>query len=273
MTDGLTHAEITELARLFPPGRPMTIALLKDAGLDPSLLPVNAANALEFWLAVNSEILGGTIQDGRRRVIAGAAARYPYNKVLTAAAPAPRRLLFVGASPTRLAPIRADRELRRIRQAAGPLTVRDCPAATVTDLNMIRTERPDILHIASHGRGPGLVFDDGAGGSHTVHAKAIAEALATYRQELNLRLHGIVLNACTSEQAGELLLPHADVVLAHRDELEDDDGIAFAGALYQALPDSPGLAAAARIAVRELVRDNPRHRRLTTGLVIFEGGA
>jgi len=274
VTEGFTDVELAELARLFPSGRPTTIAMLIKAGFDETLLPSNAANAREYWLEVNREILNGAVADGRRRVIAAALTWYAHNKVLRAAVgPSGWRVLFVGSSPPGLATIRADRELRRIRQAGGQITVRDCPAATVTDLNLIRTERPDILHIACHGKGPSLVFSDDADGVRAVHAKAIGDTLTVYHRELGVRLRGIVLNACTSGEAAELLRPHADVVIAHRDDLDDEDGIAFAEALYRVLPDASGLAPAARIAAQELVRDQPTRRRLATGLVILGDGA
>jgi CHAT domain/Effector-associated domain 1 len=273
MTEPLTDEEVAELATLLPPGKPSTIKVLTRAGFTANQLPtlMTGDTATDYWDLINKKIIEGVIEDGRRRVIAAAMGPYPYNPVLLAAGIAHTwRILFMGASPDGLRPVRAGNELRLIRQADQTIHVRDVPAATATDLRTIRRERPDVLHLACHGRGEQLVFEDGAGGGQTVHAAEIAETLRVYADELGVRLRGIVLNACRSEPAAELLCPYAETVVAHRDELADDHGIAFAGALYLALPGAPTLAAAARIAVRELVLDDPRRRPLEDGLVICE---
>jgi hypothetical protein len=273
MTEPLTDEEVAELAELFPPGKPSTIRVLTRAGFKANQLPTltTGDSATDYWDLINGKIAKGTVEDGRRRVIAAALEPYPYNQVLLAAGIAHTwRVLFMGASPDGLRPIRAGSELRLIRQADQTIHVRDVPAPAVTDLRTIRLERPDVLHLACHGCGEQLVFEDGAGGRQTVHAAQVAETLRVYSDELGVRLRGIVLNACRSEPAAELLRPHAEIVVAHRDELLDGHGIAFAGALYLALPGAPTLAAAARIAVRELVLDDPRRRPLEDGLVICE---
>lgn len=276
MTERLTDRELAELAKMLPPGRPTTMDVLVRAGFDETLLPApsSVTNSFEYWRMINTEVAAGTVENGRRRIIEAALHRYPHNPVLVASrGPSRWRVLFIGTSPTGVGALRADRELRQVRAAGAVVDVHDYPAATVADLNRIRTERPDILHLACHGRGPLLVFDDGQGAARTVHTAEIAATLGVYRQEIGVRLRGIVLNACRSEEAAELLRPYADVVIAHREELDDADGVAFGGALYQALPDAGGLAAAARIAASELVRDNPARRRLASGLVVLEGGA
>src|SRR5262249_6591526 len=153
-----------------------------------------ASSSLEYWSAINRLIAAGMVNNGRQRVITEALRRFPYNQVLLAGAgPASWRVLFVGASATKLSPVPADRELRTIRDIGGPFDVRDVPAATATDLGRIRTDRPDLLHLACHGRGALLVFGDGHGGSASVHAARVADTLRVYRDELGVRLSGILL--------------------------------------------------------------------------------
>lgn len=273
MTERLTEQEVAELARLFPPG-PATTALLGRAGFDVTKLPSTGQSAYDYWSLINVSIEDGAFGDGRRRVLALARGRFPYNRVLLeAGAPEVWRVLFVGASPLDRATLRADLELRRVREAGGPVDLHYLPAATVTDLSQVRVRRPDLLHLACHGQGPLLVFDDGAGGAHTVHAADLAQTFQTYEQELGVRLRGIVLNACDSAAAAQILHRCADVVVAHREDLPDDDGIAFAGAFYRALAGVTDLAAAARIAVTELVTADPARRSIAEHLVVLEGGA
>ncbi len=276
MAGRLTETEMAELARLFPPG-PATTSMFTRAGFDVTLLPSAHQSAFDYWSLVNTAIADGAFADGRRRVLAAARARYPYNPVLFAAdvQPAPGGLpsvLLVGASPLGGDTVRADRELRQIREVGNPavVEVEYVPAATAADLSKIRAVRPDLLHLSCHGQGAVLLFDDGAGGRQAVHAADIAITLRSYEVELGIRLRGIILNACDSTEAAQILSPYADVVVAHGSDIADDDAVAFTGALYRALLSTADLAAAARIGSAEMVAADPARRAVADSLVILE---
>ncbi|WIM99424.1 effector-associated domain EAD1-containing protein [Actinoplanes oblitus] len=271
MPTRLSDRELEELSRLFPPGRPLTAKLLRHAGISGTLLPATAGiTPFEYWSAVDDAIADGMIPDGRRSILGAALAVYPHNGVLGAGR---WTVLFVGSSPDGTRRLRADRELRAIRELSGPFELRHRTAAAAGDLTAVRVERPDILHLSCHGDGGRLVFEGGDGKPETVSAADLAEALAAYREDLDLRLRGIVLNCCFGEVAAELLRGHADEVVAHRLELDDGCAVRFARELYAALPDAKSLAGAARVAVRELVLTDAGCRSLGQDLLVYDGSA
>jgi hypothetical protein len=275
MGDRLTDDELNFLADRFPPG-PKATLLLKHAGFAAANLPSAAGlTAGEFWFLINDEIEADAIEYGRERILTAAGRSYRASRIAIPPPPKVWRVLFVGASPRGTSQIRADQELRAIREA--PVEVRYCAGATVADLAQVRTARPHILHLACHGQGATLLFEDGIGEPFTLHAQDQAETLRMYHQQAIVRLHGVVLNACTSVKAASLLSRQAEVVVAHRDELSNDAAVEFARAMYRVLtdgrwPDRVQLAAAPQLAAQELVKEARVDRSLLDGLVVFDRG-
>lgn len=86
-TDGerrdLTPVEIRELARAAGHGAPAR-HLLADAGFPLERVPVPDHDAVTFWWEVARLLRHGLLADGRRCVLAVAAARFPDNAVFAA---------------------------------------------------------------------------------------------------------------------------------------------------------------------------------------------
>lgn len=210
------------------------------------------------WNRVLQSLANGVIPNPYRRLITEAVKVFPANPVLRRlerllgeSGSVVRHVLVVGASPGDGERVRGDRELREIRDAAerhGALTVTPLAAAAATDLREIRTLRPDVLHLACHGDGADLVFENPDGTSAPVAATRIIDLLATYRQHDNIHLAAVVLNSCYSAGIARLFSPVANVVIGHRDELDDACAVAFAGELYRALRDARSFGRAARVA-------------------------
>jgi hypothetical protein len=261
--DELTQDEIFALAEAFPVGPP-ALTLLRMARFPAAAIPPHRdRNALEFWIEVADQIARGAMRDGRRSLLAAARRRYPYGKQFAepAADVAPRapagraeplRVLVIGASPSDLPPVRADRESRAIAKAAIPgcLDVDDVPGAEATDLGRVRSYRPDILHFVCHGEEDCLIFNDVRGESDPVKARRIADTLRFYEQSAGIRLRGIVLAACDGEKVAPFFAGVADTVIGHRGKLSDPCGVAFATELYRRLNETDDLAGAAREAAQ-----------------------
>ncbi|WP_440099024.1 effector-associated domain EAD1-containing protein [Streptosporangium sp. H16] len=285
MRDEFTSEEITELAGAFSLG-PEARWLLDRAGFPPAMIPaMRDVNGGDFWWAVGREIARGVMPDGRRRLMAVAAERYPNNPVFQAALrdAAPEttrhpsetvtatRVMAVGASPRGHLRVRADREARAIQEAArlGHLDVLICPAAQAADLKRLREFQPDILHLSCHGDGKNLIFEDVHGGEHPVPAGDVVETLRHHREAEGGHLRGLVLGSCHSVEIASRFTEVADQVIAHRGELDDACAIAFARHLYEDLHRIPDLGRAARNAARDAVNTDHSCTGVLTGLVVL----
>ncbi len=289
----LTEAELTALARAFPPG-PAARAVLSSAGFPGEHLPsAFGVTSTEFWAQVAAAVEDGVLADGRRELLAAAARRFPANPVFLAdrafpadpvlpaagagvRAPesAPVAVLFVGASPVGARRLRTDREAKAVLRAAGGegRRVEICPAAEVTDLRRLLDLRPDILHLACHGDGENLVFEDGFGEQATVPAAEVARTLLLYRERAGVRLRALLLGSCHSERAAALFRGAADTVIAHTGPLDDQCAIAFAEWFYRELGRTPDrIADAAVIAARHTTLTDPLCAGLEDGLVVLTG--
>ncbi|MCK9895519.1 effector-associated domain EAD1-containing protein [Frankia sp. AgB32] len=89
MTQRLSEREIEALSRTFCT-RTSAIQLLEQAGLSRGRAPVFTGSPDEFWSEVSAELNEGLLLEGRVRILAAAAKRYPANAVFTAAGPAQR---------------------------------------------------------------------------------------------------------------------------------------------------------------------------------------
>jgi len=277
MGDRLKEREVAELARLFPPGFKATQLLEKAGFLREELPTPGAATSHEYWMMVNELVAADQIENGRRQVLDAAAAHYRYNPVFVIDRRGLKRVLFLGASPDGLGRLRADREYRSVDHIAkaGAFELHHRPAATPADLDEVRTLRPDVLHLVCHGDGRLLTFENAVGQPEIVDARDIAQTLLTYRDTAGVTLWGIVLNACSSTDAAELLSSCAKELIAHEGDLDDDCAVAFSAELYRVITTSsnPSLHAAARIAAQNLAVTNRACRWVRDNLVLFEGGA
>ena len=168
---------------------------------------------------------------------------------------APLRVLVIGASPSDpdLPHVRADREAHVIDEVAQPgrVEVRAVLGAEATDMQKVRSFRPDILHFACHGEDDCLVFNDTRGEADRVKATRISDLLRHYRDTDGVRLRAIVLAACDGNTLTPLFADVADAVIGHGGKLSDPCGEAFARHFYRLISNgSDNLAAAAREAAQ-----------------------
>ncbi|MFI5893100.1 effector-associated domain EAD1-containing protein [Actinoplanes sp. NPDC051513] len=265
MATGFSDRELRELSRIFPLTR-ATPLILARLGFDRAMLPniQSVEHAYEYWLLINDKIGAGEVPQGRDLVLLAARERAPYNEVLFADEPPEVwQTLFLGSSPAGLDPLRFDTEYRRLVDAGHHLRPDYRPIATVRDLSELRDGKYHLLHLACHARGDELFFTGRDGASIVVRADDLVELIRP------ARLSGIMLNACTSVAAAEILRMTASVTVAHEGDLVDDDAALWAAYLYDALGRSRDLGAAADRARRELVAEHPRRRSMAEGVVVL----
>lgn len=270
-----TSSEVEKLAEVFPPAR-RARALLREAGYPMAGLPGEPDTAVAFWEQISESLSQGTFPHGRRLIMAAASRRFPAQPVFAADAdshaPEALRVMVVGASPSATGRIRPDRDAKAIEAVANrQLLVRYCPAAEAADLRQALDFRPDILHLACHGRATNLVFEDLIGGAHVVRAHDIVETLRLYRELGRVRLRGVVLGSCEGDQIAAGFTDVAERVVAHRGPFDDQCAVTFAGYLYEALSRTHDLDAAARLAAQHTVLSDQACSDVVAGLLVLQG--
>jgi hypothetical protein len=279
---GFTAEEGTALAEVFPTARSARLLLIA-AGFPVAGVP-HSDTSIGFWEQVSESLGNGLMPGGRHRILAEARRRFPGHRVFMASGLAVRgpggsarvqlRVLVVGASPTGQERIRADREARAIVAAAetGHLLVEFAPAAQATDLQRVLAFRPDILHLACHGDGEHLLFEDLHGEEHWVPAEQVAATLRLYRDHAGIRLRGLVLDSCYGAGVVACFAGVVDRMVTHRGSLDDGCAVTFAGHLYQALRGHPDLALAARLAAQHTLLADQTCTDVVSDLVVVPNG-
>ncbi|MFD7032828.1 effector-associated domain EAD1-containing protein [Streptomyces sp. NPDC059917] len=283
----LLREEIVELATVYNAPGPAEVLLLA-AGYPADAMPYAPKSPREYWETVSASLATGVMADGRRRILAEARERRPYNPVFAAApgpgpeaaatAPAPGvpKVMVLGSEPARRGAVRAAAELREILQAARDrLQVVPGPAATSADLVRIRRELPDILHLACHGTEEGLLLEDQDGEPHTLPAAELARTLQLATEHYGHHLRALVLRSCDSDVIAGRFTELADVVIAHRGRLDADCSTLFAAAFYEELASLPdpldrqALVAAAHVAAQDVVNRAGVCRSISTDLIVL----
>jgi Effector-associated domain 1 len=288
MSDEFTLEEITELAGVFPPGRTAR-ALLREAGFPMTHVPGLPESAVALWEQVSEDLANGVLSDGRYRILQAASRRFPDNRLfqvdqaVQVSVDGPRsprtvaqawRVLLVGASPSDNERIRPDRDAKAITEAGarGHLLLEYCPAAAATDLGRVLDFRPDILHLACHGAGDDLIFEDVHGEEHRVPAQAVADTLRLYRDAGRSQLRGLVLASCDGDAVAARFAEVAEAVVAHRGALDDLCAVTFTRHLYAALEHTTDVGAAARIAAQHALLTDESCADVVTGLIVLPPG-
>jgi hypothetical protein len=173
------------------------------------------------------------------------------------------RVLLLGSSPfdVGLGRIRADREFRAIRDAAGEalLHLGAYPAASAADLKAaIDRPHPDVLHLCCHGDSTTMLFETPDGAPHRVPVDSIVARLARYRDEAGLRLRCIVLAMCHSAEAAPRFAAFADSVVGWKGEIDDRCAVRFAAEFYRVVArrTADTFGGSARLAAAEVRADD-----------------
>jgi len=222
------------LARCNPEVRVLVDALARAVG--PSTRPASRRTSQVVRVTGS----GNTINVAGRdlRVTWPAQPRW---SVEPAPAPAPRiTVLFAAASPTNLARLRTEAEMREVREALelSPgrerFTLELRPGLRARDFARALLQlRPRVVHFSGHGTsGAGeLCFEDDAGCSRP----AGAEGLRGIFSGLGGVVECVVLNACYSHGNAAEIAQSVPYVIGMATGVSDEGAIAFAVGFYQGL--------------------------------------
>jgi hypothetical protein len=168
------------------------------------------------------------------------------------------KVLCIGASPDSMPRVHFDEEVRKIKDKAnlGRIELVDeLSHAKIDDLFGITAYRPDVIHLSCHGEGLNLIIEDGDGAPFPMSAASFAELLAQWQYDYSHELSAIVLNSCSGEHIGPILVEAARKVIAHRGKLSGPRAERFTEKLYHELSRIPSLDTAARFAARAVYTD------------------
>ena len=168
----------------------------------------------------------------------------------------PIKILFMGACPKGVSPLRLDEEIRRIDEVLRQSRFRERFqleqhwAVRVSDLQgLLLRHQPDIIHFSGHGSPTRtLIFENEAGQPTEVPHAALSEIFQVLKE--NVRC--VVLNACYSEAQAAAIASHVDVVIGMSDLMGDHAAISFAAAFYQALGYDKDVQTAFNLGINQL---------------------
>lgn len=148
-------------------------------------------------------------------------------------------ILFLGVGPKDTSRLRLDQEAREIEKRIRSSDFRDCLnfkskwAVKVDDFFQYLNEiKPHIVHFSGHGGScGGMVFEDADGNAKIVSPKALADALSTMKDNIQV----VVLNACHSHLVAKEISNSIDCSIGMLDSINDESAIQFSAAFYRSL--------------------------------------
>lgn len=165
------------------------------------------------------------------------------------------RVLAVFANPPGTNRLRLDIEERVIREAIkmsrkpDNILLTTCPAATIRDLSWtLLNDTFEVIHIAGHGSGNGLILSNEQGGRFLVDQPTLAELFLEYRSSIRC----VILNACYSFTQGCLISEVVPFTIAMEHELNDNAAIKFSEGFYDALAAKKSIELAFREGTRRV---------------------
>jgi len=149
------------------------------------------------------------------------------------------KILFLGASPADMHPLRLSEEVREIEaeiQAGslrGHFELESQWAVRPADLRraLLRFE-PHIVHFSGHGSPhEEIILEDNNGKSRPIAKQALIDLFTALKD--NVRV--VVLNSCYSQPQAEALSEVIDFTVGTSQAVKDKSAVAFAAAFYSAL--------------------------------------
>lgn len=154
------------------------------------------------------------------------------------------KLLVLAGEPDQATRTRAGAHIAQIRGAVGsaPCELPYEPSVRRADLlGLLRTHRPDILHVCAHGREDGtLLFEDEHGRPAPISAADFAAMLRAVGAMPSL----IVLSVCFSKALVVHLLRSCDCIVVADGKVPYDGAQTFVAAFYKALAAAESVGAA-----------------------------
>lgn len=149
------------------------------------------------------------------------------------------KILFLGASPTDVHPLRLGEEVREIEAEIQAASLREHFdlesqwAVRPADLmKALLNFQPHIVHFSGHGsKDEEIILEDNDGRSRPVGKQALIGLFKVLKD--NVRI--IVLNSCYSQPQAEALSEVIDYTVGTSRAVKDKSAVAFAATFYRAL--------------------------------------
>jgi hypothetical protein len=174
----------------------------------------------------------------------------------------PLRILFLAANPAGTTPLRLDHEVKAVTEAlrsslANRFELQQSWAAGAQDLqDGLLRYKPDIVHFSGHGTSGGRMILEG--GSEFAQAERLwLQGLARVFKAARGQIRCVVLNACHSEIAAQVLAQLVGCVVGMSSAIDDDAAIRFSWAFYNALGHGMSVKAAFDLARAQIFFGDP----------------
>ena len=149
-----------------------------------------------------------------------------------------KRILIVFANPRGTDPLRLSTEDRAVRECVALSRNRDNlllefrHAATTHDVRRALLEQNyHLVHFSGHGTGKGLALENELGEMQIVPQTALAELLSAHSPPLEC----VILNACYTQEQGNLVSLHVPYTIAIGGPISDPAAIEFVRGFYDAI--------------------------------------
>ena len=151
------------------------------------------------------------------------------------------KILVLASNPQDTERLNLNQEIRAIEDALRTgekrerFTVIPKVAVRISDLqSFLRREKPRIVHFSGHGyNNQGLILTTESGTQEKVGTEGLADLFRLFATKVEC----VVLNACYSVVQGEAINQYINYVVSTKEEILDQDAIAFSKGFYGALGD------------------------------------
>lgn len=166
------------------------------------------------------------------------------------------RVTFVSSNPTgnsQHGEARFEDEFETINRIADSKNSRielagNFPRARRSDVPNILAQRPHILHVACHGRGGELHWEDKQRDREAIPARLLADDI----RDRPWRPKGMLISSCDGEFSGPPLASAAKIVICHPGQVTGSHTLEFTEKFYEELSRTPDLERAARLTAKLL---------------------
>ncbi len=145
------------------------------------------------------------------------------------------KIYFIGHSNKEMTPISFENEfdaVKRVVENSSDLILYEKVIGSLDDLNLLLAEQGEvILHFACHGNIGGLFLSDANG----IDKYETNTRILDFLRSFGLRIKGIILNACLSENLGKNLANNICSVICMNKEIRDESSVNYAKFFYKYL--------------------------------------
>jgi len=149
-----------------------------------------------------------------------------------------KKILILAANPRSTPRLRLDKEIREIEEGLqrsknrSRFKIETKLAVRYIDLRRaLLDHEPQIVHFCGHGKRDGLFLENENGLAVLISTQVLSSLFELCASHVEC----VILNACYSASQARAIGKHIDYVIGMRQEIKDDDAVAFSVGFYDAL--------------------------------------